>query len=153
MLLIDILEHLVDPVQTLQRVRVRLAPGGLVLVNLPNHFDWHSSLRLLSGAGIDAPRCLPDVVSWRYPHLRFFRHQEVRGMLLEAGLEIVTDYSSLQSSLPKCGRYRKLATAITSVRPALFAAGFLMVCAAGTGGAENTGSGRLQTTLPENLAT
>jgi hypothetical protein len=74
-------------------------------------------------------------------------------MLLEAGLEIVTDYSSLQSSLPKCGRYRKLATAITSVRPALFAAGFLMVCAAGTGGAENTGSGRLQTTLPENLAT
>jgi SAM-dependent methyltransferase len=79
----DILEHLADPWTTLQRYLRYLAPGGRVLVVLPNiaHIDVISSM--LNGLLDYHETGIMDS-----GHLRIFTQNMAAAMLQRAGLEI-----------------------------------------------------------------
>lgn len=82
----DVLEHLVDPWETLARLRTRLRPGGRVICSLPN-------VRNLSFLGM-----LIFQASFRYresgvmdrTHLRWFCRKDARAMFEGAGFIDVT---------------------------------------------------------------
>jgi SAM-dependent methyltransferase len=126
-LMLDVLEHLVRPEQALQQARRLLAPGGRLLVNVPNAHDWRSRWHVLRGAGIDAPRYFPQVPVWRYPHLRFFRHGDLLQLLRHAGFEPECDYSGRQPSLPKARHWPRIAGRLAARWPDLAASGFFVV--------------------------
>jgi len=84
-LALDVLEHLRDPLALLQVAEQRLAPGGRVIVSLPNICHWYSRLRIVLGR-FD--------YDWRGPldegHLRFFSERSVRRLVRAAGLRVVS---------------------------------------------------------------
>ncbi len=126
-LALDVLEHLVRPDLALLEARRLLRPGGRLVLNLPNHFDWRSRWRLLRGAGIDAPRYFEACPPWRYPHLRFLRHAEAMALLRATGFEPVEDLSPLQASLPKARHWPALAVRVATRWPDLACSGFFIV--------------------------
>ena len=77
----DVLEHLMDPVSVLRRTVPQLAPGGSVVISIPN--VTHGSLRLAHLQG-----------RWQYTetglldrtHIRFFTRRSLLEMLAAAGL-------------------------------------------------------------------
>jgi SAM-dependent methyltransferase len=76
--MLDVIEHLPDPEQTLTCVRDGLAPGGCVLITTG---DWSSLLSRVMGK------------SWRLmtppQHLFFFTRGSLTGMLKRLGFEVV----------------------------------------------------------------
>jgi 2-polyprenyl-3-methyl-5-hydroxy-6-metoxy-1,4-benzoquinol methylase len=80
----DVLEHLPWPVSAMKRYLQWLAPGGSVIVSLPNVGLWSVRFAHLFGR-------------WQYEetgvldrtHLRFFTRRSARWLLDQAGLEIV----------------------------------------------------------------
>ena len=80
----DVLEHLPWPVSALKRYLRWLAPGGSVIVSLPNVGLWSVRFAHLLGR-------------WEYDetgvldrtHLRFFTRKSARWLAREAGLQIV----------------------------------------------------------------
>jgi GT2 family glycosyltransferase/Tfp pilus assembly protein PilF/SAM-dependent methyltransferase len=79
----DLLEHLVDPWQTLTALKDKLAPGGRLVASIPNVQHWSVLKMLLEGG-------------WEYrsagildrTHLRFFTLQGCRELFQSAGLTI-----------------------------------------------------------------
>jgi 2-polyprenyl-3-methyl-5-hydroxy-6-metoxy-1,4-benzoquinol methylase len=79
----DVLEHLAWPLGVLRRYLERLAPGGSVIVSLPNVGLWSVRFAHLFGR-------------WNYEetgvldrtHLRFFTRSSAQWLLREAGLEV-----------------------------------------------------------------
>ena len=80
----DVLEHLVDPWDTLKRLRPLIAPGGALVASLPN-------MRFMP--------VLKDFVlkgEWRYvdqgvmdrTHLRFFTRKSMQSLFEEAGYQV-----------------------------------------------------------------
>jgi len=63
----DVLEHLVDPWSVLSQQATRLAPGGVVLICMPNLEHWSFAARLLKGGWSYQPMGLFD-----HSHLRWF---------------------------------------------------------------------------------
>ncbi len=127
-LMLDVLEHLVDPHRLLEQARAGLAPGGRIVVNVPNQFDWRGRWGLLRGRGIDASGYFPGSTAWTYPHLRFFRHADLLGLLRSAGFEPIEDASALQSSLPLARHLPRVSRVLTRRWVDLAAAGFFVVC-------------------------
>lgn len=95
----DVLEHLVDPWETLRRGTLMLAPGATVVVSLPNVFFWKTLIQA--------------IVSRRWPrqdegifdrtHLRWFGTEDARELLEGAGLTSVVvrpHYWTRASRLP-----------------------------------------------------
>jgi SAM-dependent methyltransferase len=76
----DVLEHLVDPEDVLRRYRQLLAPGGVVLVSLPNIQHYSTIRSLLRGDFPYQPSGLLDAT-----HLRFFTHMSFAKLMLDAG--------------------------------------------------------------------
>jgi 2-polyprenyl-3-methyl-5-hydroxy-6-metoxy-1,4-benzoquinol methylase len=81
----DVLEHLPDPVGTLKSYRRFLAPGGSVLVSVPNVAVWNVRLGLLFGRFEYTPTGTLDKT-----HLRFFTKANLERALREAGLRATT---------------------------------------------------------------
>lgn len=79
----DVLEHLVDPWQTLHELKRKLTPHGRLVASIPNVQHWSVLKMLLEGG-------------WQYrsagildrTHLRFFTLQSCRQLFHEAGLVI-----------------------------------------------------------------
>jgi len=83
-----VLEHLYDPGSYLSGARELLAPGGRLIVQVPNAASWQS--RLLGGAwnGLDIPR-----------HLFDLRDSDLEQLLKDAGFEVVRrKYFSLRDN-------------------------------------------------------
>lgn len=79
----DVLEHLVDPVDALQRARRHLRPGGSIVVSVPN--VAHGSVRamLLEGRWDYADKGILD-----HTHLRFFTRTGLAQLLADAGFAL-----------------------------------------------------------------
>ncbi len=79
-LLADVLEHLREPAAVLRRLRPALAPGGGILVSVPNVAHLTVRLGLLLGRFQYADRGILD-----RGHLRFFTLGSLLAMLRECG--------------------------------------------------------------------
>ena len=79
----DVLEHLPDPAPVLARYRALLAPGGRLLISLPNVAAWTVRLSLLCGRFEYAESGILDRT-----HLRFFTRGSARRMIEEAGYTV-----------------------------------------------------------------
>ncbi len=83
-LLLDVLEHLRDPLATLSRVSRHLVPGGRVIVSIPNVTHGAVRLSLMSGSFTYTETGLLDRT-----HLRFFDRRSAEALMADAGLRIV----------------------------------------------------------------
>lgn len=89
-LCLDVLEHLVDPWGTLQRLQALLRPGGQLIASLPNIRHYSVLLPLLFAG------------HWRYQaagimditHLRFFSRKTAVDLLRQAGLRVAKTHST-----------------------------------------------------------
>lgn len=86
-LMLDVLEHLVDPAKALAEASRVLAPEGHAIVVFPNHFDLRQRLETLFGRGIVhwSHRKYPDASPERYAHLRFLRLADLERMFTATG--------------------------------------------------------------------
>jgi SAM-dependent methyltransferase len=85
-LLMDVLEHLVDPESLLRDCRKLLKPNGELLVSVPNIANLTVRLALAFGQFNYAERGILDKT-----HLRFFTRKTARRMLAGNGFEIVKE--------------------------------------------------------------
>ena len=79
----DVLEHLIDPWRVLRETVGLLAPGGRVIVSIPNVQNIDVIWRLLRGRWDYRERGILD-----RGHLRFFTLHGVRGLFEQAGLTL-----------------------------------------------------------------
>jgi 2-polyprenyl-3-methyl-5-hydroxy-6-metoxy-1,4-benzoquinol methylase len=80
----DVLEHLVDPAVVLAGLVVLLAPGGSVVISIPNVAHGSMRLALLQGSWDYRELGLMDRT-----HIRFFTRRTLLAMLRSAGLVAV----------------------------------------------------------------
>jgi 2-polyprenyl-3-methyl-5-hydroxy-6-metoxy-1,4-benzoquinol methylase len=76
-----VLEHLLDPLNALRKIRTLLSPGGMVAIEVPNELDnLHVRLKRLLGSDAAYPvRCT---------HITFFTPATLRQMLQRAGYHV-----------------------------------------------------------------
>lgn len=79
MLFGDVLEHLVDPVSVLRKVKLHLKNNGTIVCSIPNIRHYTSFLKMLDGWEYD------DYGLFDRTHLRFFSLKTMRLMLRDAG--------------------------------------------------------------------
>jgi len=85
-LLLDILEHLRQPENILKHCREVLAPGGEVIVSVPNVANITVRLMLLFGKWTYADRGILDRT-----HLRFFTRKTARSLIEDQGYQVIVD--------------------------------------------------------------
>lgn len=83
----DVLEHLRDPLGTLSFTRSLLAPGGRVVVSLPNTAHWTGRRAVLRGRFPYADHGLFDRT-----HLRFFTRSSAHELARDAGYEVIGEH-------------------------------------------------------------
>lgn len=100
--MLDVLEHVVDPLATLKRVHALLRPGGAVAIAVPNQrslltylVGWYARLRGPQANGLLFRLYVP-------PHLYYFTPPTLRRMVEAAGFRVV----ELRQGSVYLGRYR-----------------------------------------------
>jgi len=89
----DVLEHLRDPLPVLRQARHLLAPGGYVVLSIPNVAHGAVRLTLLQGRFDYRPLGLLDST-----HIRFFTRDNLKALLHEAGFA-ATDFQRTTAGL------------------------------------------------------
>jgi len=85
----DVLEHLVDPVAALRRLKSAAAPGAVFLVSVPNIAHLAVRLLLLSGRFPSMERGPLDKT-----HLHFYTRATAEQMLAAAGLRVTAVHAT-----------------------------------------------------------
>lgn len=113
----DILEHLKDPQNTLEKFKKYLKDDGFICISIPNIANWRIRLNLLFGKFEYTEDGLLDE-----SHLRFFTKKTAEKLILDAGFRIIKfDVTpSLPLFIPGKVRYR-----IANLFPSLFGYQFL----------------------------
>lgn len=128
----DVLEHLRDPRDILQKVSGMLKPGGKVLISLPNIANIWVRLNLLFGRFNYSRVGILDET-----HLRFFTLHTMKQLAAESGLDVLSINATpipLPVILPATSRGRSLSFlhllnwGLTRFRSTLFAYQFILVC-------------------------
>jgi 2-polyprenyl-3-methyl-5-hydroxy-6-metoxy-1,4-benzoquinol methylase len=83
-LCLDVLEHLVEPLDTLRRLKDLLSPSGILVASIPNVTHAAVRLQLLGGAFTYTDTGLLDRT-----HVRFFDRTEVTALFDDAGLTVL----------------------------------------------------------------
>ncbi|MDC8003435.1 class I SAM-dependent methyltransferase [Aureisphaera galaxeae] len=81
----DVLEHMVDPYEVLQKIKPKLSPNGVIISSIPNIRSYDTFMKLALKK------------DWRYEkngildhtHLRFFTGKSIRRMYEDLGYEIM----------------------------------------------------------------
>ncbi|MCA3564558.1 MAG: methyltransferase domain-containing protein [Methylocystis sp.] len=84
-LCLDILEHLPDPWTLVDRLSTRLAPGGRLIVSVPNIRNWKFIWRLLARGDFH----YRDSGLLDRTHLRFFVKETASALAAHGGLKII----------------------------------------------------------------
>jgi methionine biosynthesis protein MetW len=82
-MLADVLEHLVDPLDMLEKIKSSLSHDGRVVASIPNVAHWSVRLKLLAGVFNYKPSGIMDAT-----HLRWFTRRSVLRLFHEAGYEV-----------------------------------------------------------------
>jgi len=117
----DVVEHLRDPGATLARLRPLLRPGGRLVLTTPNVANWTMRLSLLAGRWRYTERGILDRT-----HAHLFTRKTLVETIEGAGYRIlVLDHTA---PVPVVGTpgVERLAHAVASLRPSLFAYQFLV---------------------------
>jgi glycosyltransferase involved in cell wall biosynthesis len=88
-LLADVLEHMSEPGVLLEQAKRHLAPGGSLLVSLPNAVHWSMRMQMALGKFEYANKGIMD-----RGHLRFFTKKTAERLFKNAGLELVSQRST-----------------------------------------------------------
>ena len=121
----DTLEHLPDPPAVLRRLRTRLAPGGHLVLSIPNVANWAVRLGLLAGHFDYAERGILDRT-----HLRFYTRATLTEMLSQAGFEITRLVATVPVPAVTGAGPARLAHRVGNLRPSLFAYTFVVTARA-----------------------
>ncbi len=84
LLFLDVLEHLPNPEKLLRQLSAELAPGGTVIVSLPNIAHYSVSIPLLLWGRFN----YADAGILDRTHLRFFVRESAVALMNEAGLKV-----------------------------------------------------------------
>jgi 2-polyprenyl-3-methyl-5-hydroxy-6-metoxy-1,4-benzoquinol methylase len=120
----DVVEHLRDPGVALARFRPLLRPGGRLVLTTPNVANWAMRLSLLAGRWRYTDRGILD-----RSHAHLFTRKTLEETVVGAGYRVLTlDHTA---PVPLVGKpaVERLAHAVASVRPSLFAYQFLLAAA------------------------
>ena len=80
----DVLEHVIDPARLLDQLSDRLAPGGEVVVSVPNFGHWYPRFRAASGTfDYDSRGPLDE------GHVRFFTRRSFERLVAASAVRIV----------------------------------------------------------------
>ena len=130
----DVLEHVRRPEQLLDDIRGRLAPGGRIIVSVPNFGHWYPRLRVAAGAFDYDRRGILDA-----GHLRFFTRRSFERLVSRSELTVLRreavgppvevvqrDASGASRGPGRAGSVIQRLDALgVAVRPTLFAYQFL----------------------------
>jgi 2-polyprenyl-3-methyl-5-hydroxy-6-metoxy-1,4-benzoquinol methylase len=83
-LFVDVLEHLKDPLATLNRLKRYLSNNGIYIASIPNVANWQVRMNLLFGRWEYKEDGLLDRT-----HLRFFTFKSAKELINGAGLQII----------------------------------------------------------------
>jgi 2-polyprenyl-3-methyl-5-hydroxy-6-metoxy-1,4-benzoquinol methylase len=106
----DVLEHLVDPWQELQRRKNLLKPKGLILACIPNVGHWSILAKLMTDQWLYEDRGILDRT-----HLRFFTRATVRDLFESAGLKVTRIKGLEQAAQSGTAFAQKLATPLSEM--------------------------------------
>jgi len=98
-LLLDVLEHLHDPLEQLRRLKTLLKSDGIFIVNLPNVANIALRWSLFCGRWNYTDRGLMDKT-----HLHFYTKKTAQDLLNHAGLSIV--YNDINQGVDQIGLLR-----------------------------------------------
>lgn len=129
----DVVEHVRDPGALIAEMREYLAPGGSLIVSVPNFAHWYPRTRVLFGAFDYDRRGILD-----HTHLRFFTRSSFERLIESQGmrvkrrhyiglpLEVLDRGTAKGDTEGKAGRFVKILDKIAlDIRPTLFAYQFV----------------------------
>ena len=112
---VEVLEHLLDPMSAVQEAYRILKPGGSLLITVPNAAVWPRRLELLA---LGRPNAMGDDLSrsqpWRDPHIRSFTVSTLRALLCEVFEQVTV--GGTEPVAP-----RRIGEQLVSIRPTMFA--------------------------------
>ena len=117
----DTLEHVADPAAVLRRLATRLAPGGALVVSVPNVANWAIRLSLLAGRFRYTDRGILDRT-----HLRFYTRATLIEMIESAGFEVQRVVGTIPVPGVRSAPLARVAHVVGNVWPSLFAYTFVV---------------------------
>jgi len=127
----DVLEHLKDPRAVLTRFARLLAPGGKILISLPNVANLWVRLNLLFGRFEYSRVGILD-----HTHLRFFTLKTAKELVGSCGLDVINTSATpipVRSIIPEGGGkamcfLHMVVWTLTKLRKTLFGYQFVFIC-------------------------
>ena len=116
---LEVLEHLYAPQNTLKEIARVTAPGGYVVVSVPNQFNYSMRLRILLGHNISDPARIGG-------HIKFFRPMDLKAICEHCGFQQVKIAGLPYPTARK--RYGVLAEMVIKMMPGIFATWLFAYC-------------------------
>jgi len=110
-LCLEVLQFLVDPLKVLRKLRGALRDEGELILSLPNEFHLFRRLKILFGR--------PDFGGYGAPHLRLFYPAEIRRLMRDAGLRIIS-VRAVSIIPPNLRLFSRLGDLLCGLSPGLF---------------------------------